>query len=154
MQRAQLGPPMVHMAKFDQNRLKDLGARRVDDTQTDTQTDRQTDKQTQAIIRAILRIGPKEYNKRERKRAHGAEEGNVESLVHGLVHGELLDLGAQQKQSCLQMVYRGCWRGLAFWVWAPQEQGSLSHHTASLLLIFPIHIPHYLVYLGGHSSIG
>ena len=50
MQRAQLGPPMVHLAKFDQNRLKDLGARRVDD--------RQTRKQTQAIIRAILRIGP------------------------------------------------------------------------------------------------
>ena len=54
MQRAQLGPPLVHVAKFDQNRLKDLGARRVDDRQTD----RHTDKQTQAIIRAILRIGP------------------------------------------------------------------------------------------------
>ena len=46
---------MVHMAKFHQNRLKDLGARRVDDRQTHTHTD----KQTQAIIRAILRIGPK-----------------------------------------------------------------------------------------------
>ena len=45
---------MVHMAKFDQNRLKDLGARRVDDRHTH----RHTDKQTQAIIRAILRIGP------------------------------------------------------------------------------------------------
>ena len=55
MQRAQLGPPMVHKTKFDQIRLKDLGARRVDDRQTD----RHTDKQTQAIIRAILRIGPK-----------------------------------------------------------------------------------------------
>ena len=54
MERAQLGPPMVHMAKFDQNRLKDLGARRVDDRQTHTQTR----KQTQAIIMAILRIGP------------------------------------------------------------------------------------------------
>ena len=41
MQRAQLGPPLVHMAKFDQNRLKDLGARRVDDRQTHTQTSRQ-----------------------------------------------------------------------------------------------------------------
>ena len=40
MQRAQLGPPIVHMAKFDQNRLKDLGARRVDDRHTDTQTDK------------------------------------------------------------------------------------------------------------------
>ena len=30
--------PMVHMTKFDQIRLKDLGARRVDDRQTDTQT--------------------------------------------------------------------------------------------------------------------
>ena len=49
---------MVHMAKFHQNRLKDLGARRVDDRHTDRQTDRQTDKHTQAIIRAILRIGP------------------------------------------------------------------------------------------------
>ena len=38
MQRAQLGPPMVHMAKFDQNRLKDLGARMVDDRHTDRQT--------------------------------------------------------------------------------------------------------------------
>ena len=38
MERAQLGPPMVHTTKFDQNRLKDLGARRVDDRQTDTQT--------------------------------------------------------------------------------------------------------------------
>ena len=47
---------MVHMAKFDQNRLKDLGARRVDDRQTHRHT--HTDKQTQAIIRAILRIGP------------------------------------------------------------------------------------------------
>ena len=58
------------MAKFDQIRLKDLGARRVDDRhthrqtdrqthrQTDRHTDRHTDKQTQAIIRAILRIGP------------------------------------------------------------------------------------------------
>ena len=36
MQRAQLGPPMVHMAKFHENRLKDLGARRVDDRHTDT----------------------------------------------------------------------------------------------------------------------
>ena len=35
---------MVHMAKFHQNRLKDLGARRVDDRQTH----RHTDKQTQA----------------------------------------------------------------------------------------------------------
>ena len=52
MQRAQLGPPMVHLAKFDQNRLKDLGARRVDDRhthrQTHTQTDRHTDRQTNA----------------------------------------------------------------------------------------------------------
>ena len=47
---------MVHMTKFDKIRLKDLGARRVDDRQTHTQT--HTDKQTQAIIRAILRIGP------------------------------------------------------------------------------------------------
>ena len=37
MQRAQQGPPMVHMTKFDQIRLKDLGARRVDDTHTHTQ---------------------------------------------------------------------------------------------------------------------
>ena len=42
MERAQLGPPMVHMAKFDQIRLKDLGARRVDDRQTDRHTDTQT----------------------------------------------------------------------------------------------------------------
>ena len=42
MERAQLGRPMVHMTKFVQIRLKDLGARRVDDRQTDTQTDRQT----------------------------------------------------------------------------------------------------------------
>ena len=40
MQRAQLGPPMVHMAKFHQNRLKDLGARRVDDTHTHTDQNR------------------------------------------------------------------------------------------------------------------
>ena len=40
MQRAQLGPPMVHLTKFHQNRLKDLGARRVDDRHT--HTDRQT----------------------------------------------------------------------------------------------------------------
>ena len=60
MECAQLGPPMVHLTKFDQNRLKDLGARRVDDRQTDRQTDTQTRKQTQAIIRAILRIGPTE----------------------------------------------------------------------------------------------
>ena len=46
MQRAQLGPSMVHMAKFHQNRLKDLGARRVDDRQTDRQTDTHTDTQT------------------------------------------------------------------------------------------------------------
>ena len=59
MERAQLGPPMVHMTKFDQIRLKDLGARRVDDRQTDRHTDTQTDNQTQARIRAILRIGPK-----------------------------------------------------------------------------------------------
>ena len=44
MQRAQLGPPLVHMAKFDQNRLKDLGARRVDDRHTHTHTHRHTDK--------------------------------------------------------------------------------------------------------------
>ena len=62
MERAQLGPPMVHMTKFDQIRLKDLGARRVDDrqTHTHTHTDTHTDKQTQAIIRAILRTGPTE----------------------------------------------------------------------------------------------
>ena len=36
MERAQLGPPMVHMTKFDQIRLKDLGARRVDDRHTHT----------------------------------------------------------------------------------------------------------------------
>ena len=51
MDRAQQGPPLVNMTKFDQIRLKDFGATRVDD--------RQTHKQTQAIIRAILRIGPK-----------------------------------------------------------------------------------------------
>ena len=50
MERAQLGPPMVHMTKFDQIRLKDLGVRRVDD--------RHTHKQTQAIVMAILRIRP------------------------------------------------------------------------------------------------
>ena len=54
MERAPLGPPMVHMTKFEQIRLKDLGARRVDDRQTH----RQTRKQTQAIIMAILWIGP------------------------------------------------------------------------------------------------
>ena len=44
MERAQLGPPMVHMTKFDQSRLKDLGARRVVDrhTHTHTHTHRQT----------------------------------------------------------------------------------------------------------------
>ena len=42
MQRAQLGPPMVQMAKFHQNRLKDLGARRVDDRHTHIQAGRRT----------------------------------------------------------------------------------------------------------------
>ena len=40
MERAQQGPPMVHMTKFDQIRLKDLGARRVDDRQTHRQTNK------------------------------------------------------------------------------------------------------------------
>ena len=53
LERAQQGPPMVHMTKFDQNRLKDLGARRVDDrhthrhTHTHTHTHRQTNKRRQ-----------------------------------------------------------------------------------------------------------
>ena len=37
----------VVMTKFDQNRVKDLGARRVDDRHTDTHTDRQTNKRRQ-----------------------------------------------------------------------------------------------------------
>ena len=42
MERAQLGPPVVHMTKFDQIRLKDLGARGVDDRRTHARTRRKS----------------------------------------------------------------------------------------------------------------
>ena len=74
---------------------------------------------------------------KERERVHSEEEGSVESPGCGLVYGERLNKGAQQKHSCLQLVYLGRWRGLAHWVRDVAACLIAPHRTANL--------PHSLV---------